>query len=96
MLTVPLAALSAAADGSSRVEKLIDADTTELVEVRVGLSSGGFVEVEAVDGVLESGDRVVVGRDEPDEVDEDAEIVETESAEETDDEESEAEESEEG
>ena len=96
VLTVPLAALSAAADGSSRVEKLIDADTTELVEVRVGLSSGGFVEVEAVDGVLESGDRVVVGRDEPDEVDEDAEIVETESAEETDDEESEAEESEEG
>ena len=70
VLTVPLAALSAAADGSSRVEKLIDTNTTDLIEVSVGLSSGGFVQVEALGGgALSAGDRVVVGRDEPDAAD---------------------------
>ena len=67
VLAVPLAALSAAADGSSRVEKLIDPETTELIEVRVGLASAGFVEVEALVGQLDTGDRVIVGRDQPDE-----------------------------
>ena len=90
VLTVPLAALSAAADGSTRVEKLIDDQTTELVDVRVGLSAGGFVEVEALSGSLDVTDRVVVGRDQPDEVEQvDEEAVEqapeTESDEESSD-----------
>ncbi len=68
VLAVPLAALSAAADGTSRVEKLIDDDTTELIDVRVGLSSAGFVEIVPSSGGLDAGDRVVVGRDQPDEV----------------------------
>lgn len=63
VLTVPLAAVSAAADGSSRVERLVEDDETELVDVRVGLSSGGFVEVEALSGSLDVDDRVIVGRD---------------------------------
>jgi len=64
VLTVPLAALSAAADGTSRVERSFDGETTELVDVRVGLSAGGFVEIEpARSGSLNVGDRVVVGRD---------------------------------
>jgi len=65
VLTVPLAALSAAADGTSRVEMLVSGNETKLIEVRVGLSSRGFVEVEALDNALQPGDRVVVARDLP-------------------------------
>jgi len=68
VLAVPLAALSAGADGSSRVEKLVSDNETELVEVSVGLSAQGFVQVEALGGGdIGAGDRVVVGRDYADE-----------------------------
>lgn len=64
VLAVPLAALSAGADGTARVEVEQPGGETELVEVSTGLRAGGFVEVEALAGAsLEAGDRVVVGRD---------------------------------
>ena len=70
VLAVPLAAVSAGADGTSRVERVTGDDQTELVEVSVGLSAQGFVQVEALGGEsLDDSDRVVVGRDQPDEVD---------------------------
>jgi hypothetical protein len=63
VLAVPLAALSASADGSSRVQVERSDGTVEFVEVRVGLSADGYAEVEPVDGDLTAGDQVVVGRD---------------------------------
>ena len=63
VLAVPLAALTAGAGGESRIEisTAADAETT-LVEVTTGLAAEGFVEVAAVEGTLEAGDLVVVGR----------------------------------
>lgn len=65
VLAVPLAALTAGAGGESRVEVTTgsgaDSETT-LVEVTTGLAAEGYVEVSAVDGSLEAGDLVVVGR----------------------------------
>jgi peptidoglycan hydrolase-like protein with peptidoglycan-binding domain len=62
VLAVPVAALSATADGEVRVEVLLVDGNTEFVEVRRGLSTGGMVEVEAIDGgVLNEGDLVVIG-----------------------------------
>ncbi len=64
VLAVPLAALAAGADGSVRVEVESD-DTpgeTRTVTVTTGLETTGFVEIAAVDGSIEAGDRVVVGR----------------------------------
>ena len=63
VMAVPLAALSAAADGSARVEVEVTPGETRLVTVNPGLRAEGFVEIEAVDGDLDPGDRVVVGRD---------------------------------
>ena len=63
VLAVPLAALSAGPDGAARVEVERSPGETEVVEVATGLRAEGFVEVSAVDGDLEAGDRVVVGRD---------------------------------
>lgn len=60
VLTVPLAALTAGPDGDSRVE-VQRGDTTELVDVEVGLAAGGHAEIRPVDGDLQPGDRVVVG-----------------------------------
>lgn len=60
---VPLAALSAASDGSARVEIERSDGTTELLTVTVGLEAEGFVEVIPVEGTLEVGDRVVIGVD---------------------------------
>lgn len=68
VLAVPLAALSAGADGSSRVEVLNDDDdTTELVEVEVGLAdrNSSLVEVTATSGSLGEGDLVVIGIEQP-------------------------------
>ena len=71
VLTVPLAAVSAGADGSSRVE-LYEGSTdddgdeqhpTRLIEVEPGLTSDGMVEVVPVDDELSAGDLVVVGVD---------------------------------
>ena len=61
VLVVPTAALSAAADGSVRVEVERSGSTTDFVTVEPGLSTGGRVEVVPVDGELGEGDRVVVG-----------------------------------
>jgi len=64
VLAVPLAALSAGADGTARVEVERSADETELVEVSTGLRADGFVAIEPLaGGRLVQGDRVVVGRD---------------------------------
>ncbi|MEM9711495.1 MAG: peptidoglycan-binding protein [Actinomycetota bacterium] len=61
VLAVPLAALSSAADGTARVEVDDGDGVTRLVPVEVGLSAGGFVEIEPLSGSLAEGDRVVVG-----------------------------------
>jgi peptidoglycan hydrolase-like protein with peptidoglycan-binding domain len=62
VLAVPVAALSAGSDGSSRVEVLRDGKI-ELVPVKVGLSADGFAEVTATgDAKLTEGDQVVVGK----------------------------------
>ncbi len=63
VLAVPLAALSAGADGTARVQVEREPGLTELVTVLVGLSADGFVEVQPIDGSLVSGDDVVVGRE---------------------------------
>ena len=64
VLTVPLAALAAGADGSVRVE-VEDPDrsgVTRTVTVTTGLEAIGLVEVVPVDGELAAGDRVVIGQ----------------------------------
>ncbi|MEO1062166.1 MAG: peptidoglycan-binding protein [Actinomycetota bacterium] len=76
VLAVPLAALSSAADGTARVEVDVGDGTTRIVPVSVGLSAGGFAEIEPLEGQLDEGDRVVVGAEgvdtsgEPDDEDE--------------------------
>lgn len=62
VLAVPAAAVTAGTGGRSRVERATGAGTTETVKVTTGLSAAGFVEVAPVDGALEEGDQVVVGR----------------------------------
>ncbi len=68
VLHVPLAAVTAGPGGESRVE-VVEGDPrdgdraeTRLVVVETGLAADGAVEVRAVDGGLEEGDLVVVGR----------------------------------
>lgn len=64
VLVVPAAALSAVANGDTRVE-VEDPDnpgTTRFVTVTTGLAADGVVEVHPVDGSLVKGDRVVVGQ----------------------------------
>lgn len=64
VISVPIAALSAGPDGSSRVEIELDDGSSELIEVVVGLEAEGFVEIDPVGRDLEPGvDRVVVGVD---------------------------------
>lgn len=64
VLVVPAAALSAVANGDTRVE-VEDPDkpgTTRFVTVTTGLATDGVVEVTPIDGSLKKGDRVVVGQ----------------------------------
>jgi hypothetical protein len=62
VLAVPVAALSAGPDGSSRVEVLRDGKV-ELIAVTVGLSADGYAQVSPTgDAKLVEGDQVVVGR----------------------------------
>ena len=62
VLAVPVAALSAGPDGSSRVEVLRDGKV-ELIPVTVGLSADGYAQVTPVGRAkLSEGDQVVVGR----------------------------------
>lgn len=57
---VPTSAVSLSADGTSRV--LVERNgTPEYVTVQPGLSTGGYVEVSAPDGLLAPGQLVVVG-----------------------------------
>lgn len=68
VLNVPVAALTAGPGGEARIE-VVDGDPldgdraeTRLVVVETGLAASGQVEVTAVEGDLEEGDLVVVGR----------------------------------
>ena len=61
VLAVPAAALSATADGSTRVEVEQPDGSTRFVEVEPGLAASGLVEITALDGDLQEGDLVVVG-----------------------------------
>ncbi|MCP4083431.1 MAG: hypothetical protein GY745_00015 [Actinomycetia bacterium] len=67
VLAVPMAALSAGADGSARVEVERADGSVEIVTVAPGLNarSVGLVEIAPVEGELSAGDRVVVGRNQP-------------------------------
>ncbi|WP_041999888.1 peptidoglycan-binding protein [Streptomyces sp. AcH 505] len=60
VLTVPLAAVRTSADGKARVQ-IQRAGGVSDVDVTVGLSAGGLVEVKPAGGTLAQGDRVVVG-----------------------------------
>jgi hypothetical protein len=57
---VPVSALSLAADGTSRV-RVDNNGSLEFIVVKPGLSAGGFVEVNPVDGTLAPGQLVVIG-----------------------------------
>ena len=61
VLAVPVAAVWAAADGSSRVRLAKGGERTEDVAVRVGLAAEGFVEVEPLNKTFGPGDEVVLG-----------------------------------
>ncbi|MEM9135146.1 MAG: peptidoglycan-binding protein [Actinomycetota bacterium] len=63
VMAVPLAALSAGADGTARVEVERSPGSTEVLKVATGLRAQGLVEITPVDGSLAPGDRVVVGRE---------------------------------
>ncbi len=65
VLAVPVAALSAGADGSSRVQVERADGTVDTVVVETGLlaRSLGLVEIRPLDGDLAAGDRVIVGRE---------------------------------
>jgi peptidoglycan hydrolase-like protein with peptidoglycan-binding domain len=62
VLVVPIAALSVAADGSSRVQVRSGQRSTRYVTVRPGLAAKGLVAVTPVKGRLARGDLVVVGK----------------------------------
>jgi len=61
VLAVPAAALSATADGSTRVEVREPDGTTRFVRVEPGLSADGLVEITPLDGEIVEGDLVVIG-----------------------------------
>lgn len=61
VLTVPLAAVRTSADGKARVQVQSDSGMSD-VQVTVGLSAAGLVEVNPAGGALKQGDNVVVGK----------------------------------
>ena len=63
VLALPVAALSVAADGTSRVQLQGKDKTTTYVSVTPGLTASGFVAVTPTNGELKPGDLVVVGTD---------------------------------
>lgn len=64
VLSVPVAALSVGADGTSRVQVAERDGTIRTVSVEPGLSAQGYVQVTPVAGAtLSDGERVVVGND---------------------------------
>jgi HlyD family secretion protein len=62
VLVVPLAAVSATADGGTRVVRIAAGDAQQSVPVVVGASGDGYAEVRPTSGRLAAGDRVAVGR----------------------------------
>jgi peptidoglycan hydrolase-like protein with peptidoglycan-binding domain len=60
LLTVPVSAVSLAADGSSRLQRSVDGKL-EFVSVKTGLAADGFVVVAPLTGTLAAGDQVVIG-----------------------------------
>jgi HlyD family secretion protein len=62
VLVVPLAAVSARADGQAQVVRVTASGQEERIAVTAGVSGGGYVEVRPLGGALAPGDRVVVGR----------------------------------
>lgn len=66
VLAVPIAAITAGPDGTSRVEiasgQNADLDETEMVDVELGLSAQGFVEIIADDPRLKAGAHAVIGK----------------------------------
>jgi len=63
VLAVPAAALSATANGSTILQVEDEEGSLRTVTVQPGLAAGGLVEVTPIDGQLEEGDWVVVGRE---------------------------------
>src|SRR5438477_879799 len=61
VLTVPIAALSVAADGTSRVQ-VRERGATRTVTVNPGLAAKGMVQVTPTNGTLAAGDLVIAGR----------------------------------
>lgn len=63
VLVVPLAAVSAGADGATTVTRVDPDGTHRRVSVRAGVSGGGYVQVDPADAAaLKASDRVVVGQ----------------------------------
>jgi multidrug efflux pump subunit AcrA (membrane-fusion protein) len=71
VLAVPAAALSATANGSTIIQVEEESGDLRTVTVRTGLAAGGLVEVTPIDGELDEGDWVVVGREGTDTASED-------------------------
>lgn len=61
VLVVPVAALFGAANGTVTVIRVLADEQTERVEVAVGTSGDGYVEVAPVAGALSQGDMVLLG-----------------------------------
>ncbi|HEY0237127.1 MAG TPA: peptidoglycan-binding domain-containing protein [Friedmanniella sp.] len=61
-LAVPIAAVTASADGSTYVVRVDSSGDQSKVMVTVGVTGDGLVEVTPVDGHLSEGDRVVTGQ----------------------------------
>jgi hypothetical protein len=67
VLSVPVAALTAGPGGEARVE-VVEGDPrdpdakTRLVTVKTGLAASGAVEITPLEGAVDEGDLVVVGR----------------------------------
>lgn len=66
VLAVPIAAITAGPDGTSRVEiapgQNADPDETEMIDVELGLSAQGFVEIISDDPLLKPGAHAVIGK----------------------------------
>jgi len=83
VLAVPAAALSATANGSTILQVEEEGGSLRTVAVEPGLAAGGLVEVTPVDGELEEGDWVVVGREGSTRSSDDTDTTESEETEAT-------------
>jgi peptidoglycan hydrolase-like protein with peptidoglycan-binding domain len=83
VLAVPAAALSATANGSTILQVEEEDGSLRTVAVEPGLAAGGLVEVTPIDGELEEGDWVVVGREGSTRPSDDTDTTESEETEAT-------------